>query len=222
MPHQNKHVTKLLIADDHQIVREGFHTMLAKRNDIELVGEAVNGEELIEMAENRQPDVIITDIKMPVMDGIAATKILSDKHPEIPILAFTMYNEDFLIVDMLDAGARGYLVKNSAKEDIFEAIHAVVNGNDYYCKHTSSRLVHLIAQRKFTLRRKASNPSFNKREIEIIKLICDERANKEIADLLHLSIRTVEGYRERIQEKMEVKNTAGIVVYAIRKGIYQL
>lgn len=213
---------RLLIADDHEMLREGFHTMLRKHKEIEIAGEASNGIELLELAEKLKPDVIITDIKMPKMDGIEATRILSDKYPQIGIIAFTMYEEESLIVDMLEAGAQGYLLKSASKTEILEAINAILDQKSYYCRETTSKLAQLIAKSKFNPHKKFPQQVFNKREKDIIRLICEELSNKEIATQLNLSIRTVEGYREKIQEKMQVKNTAGIVVYAIRKGIYKI
>jgi DNA-binding NarL/FixJ family response regulator len=214
--------TRLLIADDHELVRQGFRMILQNDKHIKLVGEAANGIELLELAEKLKPDVIITDIKMPKMDGIEATKILTEKFPLIGIIAFTVFQEESSIIDMLEAGAKGYLIKNSAKEELLEAVNAVLEQKTYYCRETTTRLAHLIAKSTFNPRIKARQQVFNKREKDIIRLICDEHSNKEIATGLSLSIRTVEGYREKIQEKMQVKNTAGIVVYAIRKGMYKL
>lgn len=213
---------KILVADDHQVVREGFYTMLKKYKSAEVVGEAVNGNETIELVEKLKPDIIFMDIRMPKMDGIEATRKITERHPEIGVIAFTMYEEESNIVDMLEAGAQGYLTKNASKEEIFEAIEAIVNRKTYYCRETTSRLAQLIAKSKFDPNKKLSQQVFNKREKEIIHLICEQFSNKEIANELNLSIRTVEGYRERIQEKMSVKNTAGIVVYAIKKGLYKI
>jgi len=213
---------RLLIADDHELLREGFHTMLRKHKEIELVGEATNGEELIELAQKHKPDVIITDIRMPKMDGIEATRILTEKFPLVGIIAFTMYDEENLIIDMLEAGAQGYLTKNASKAEMLEAINSVMNQKTYYCRETTARLAHLIARSKFNPHKKKPQQIFTKKEKDIIRLICMERSNKEIASELNLSIRTVEGYREKVQEKMQVRNTAGIVVYAIRKGIFKL
>ena len=222
MPQSSYTPIRLLIADDHEMLREGFHTMLKKHKEIEIAGEASNGIELLELAEKLKPDVIITDIKMPKMDGVEATRILTEKYPEIGIIAFTMYEEESLIIDMLEAGAQGYLIKSASKTEILEAINAILAQKTYYCRETTSRLAQLIAKSKFNPNKKSQQQVFNKREKEIIRLICEELSNKEIATQLNLSIRTVEGYREKIQEKMQVKNTAGIVVYAIRKGIYKL
>jgi len=213
---------RIVLADDHEIFRDGFQTMLTKHTDVELIGEAENGKELIIQVEKLKPDVIITDIKMPGMDGIEATKILSERFPETGIIALSMFDEDNLVVDMLEAGAKGYLIKNAPKQEILEAIRTVYEKGTYYCHHTSNKLAQMIAKSKFNPYKKQKKIHFTDREIEVIQLICGECSNKEMASQLNLSVRTIEGYRDKVLEKMEVKNTAGIVVYAIKHGFYKI
>ena len=213
---------RIILADDHEIFRDGFNVMLKKQTEIKLLGEAANGVELIELTERLMPDIIITDIKMPRMDGIEATKVLTAKFPEINIIALTMFDDDNLIIDMLEAGAKGYLLKSAHKTEIIDAIKTVYKDETYYCKSTSAKLIKMIAQSRFNPIRQKEKPEFTKKEIEVIKLICQQASNKEIASKLFLSMRTIEGYREKIQEKMKAKNVAGIVVYAIKSGIYEI
>ena len=136
---------RLLIADDHEIFRDGLALMLAKQDNIELLGEAEDGRELITLAEQLQPDVILTDIKMPRMDGIEATRLLVQKLPDVKVIALSMFDEENLIVDMLESGAKGYLLKNADKHEILEAINSVYQDKVFYCKSTSAKLdrVHL-------------------------------------------------------------------------------
>jgi two-component system response regulator NreC len=211
---------RLIIADDHEIYRDGLKFMLKKETEFEVVGEAANGKSLISISQQLEPDVILTDIIMPVIDGIAATKIITQNQPAVNIIALSMLEQDNLIVDMLEAGAKGYLIKNADKEEIREAIKSVYKNIPYYCRSTSHKLAGLIAKSKFTPSKKNNKPIFSEKETEIIKLICLELTNKEIGQKLFLGTRTVEGYRLKIIEKMNVKNTAGIVIYAIRNGIY--
>ncbi len=210
---------RLLIADDHEIFRDGFRLMLTKYPEIILIGEACNGKELIEMTNQLHPDVIICDIKMPVMDGIEATKKITEQFPDMGIIGLSMFDDDELIIEMLEAGARGYLIKNAGKEQITEAIRTVYNNEPYYCKTTSYKLTNMIAKSRFNPYKKTAKAEFSEREKEIIELICQEMTNKEIGDKLFLSVRTVEGHRLKILEKMNVKNTVGLVVYAIKNGI---
>src|SRR5882724_4657588 len=141
-----KYNISLVIADDHEIFRDGLALMLSKQGDLSLMGQAEDGNELIEMVERLKPDLVITDIKMPRLDGIAATRLLLQKNPDIKIIALSMFDEDNLIVEMLEAGAKGYLLKNADKKEILEAIVTVYEDNIFYCKHTSARLASLIVK----------------------------------------------------------------------------
>lgn len=210
---------KLVIADDHEIFRDGFKLMLSKFPEIILVGEAGNGRELLDLIEKENPDVILTDIKMPVMDGIEAAKKIVELYPDKGIIGLSMYDDDELIIEMLEAGAKGYLIKNAGKDQIIEAIKTVYNDEPYYCRTTSSKLTQMIAKSRFNPYKKTEKAEFSEREKEIIACICDEMTNKEIGDKLFISVRTVEGHRLKILEKMNVKNTVGLVVYAIKNGI---
>jgi two-component system, NarL family, response regulator NreC len=211
---------KVVIADDHEIFRDGLKLVLQKQKDIYLAGEAADGRELIELVKHQLPDVVVTDVKMPNLDGVAAAKYLAEHYPSIGVIALTMFDEEDLIVDMLEAGAKGYLLKNADKSEILEAVHTVANNQPHYCRLTSQKLASMVAKSKFNLHLKKEKPAFNEREKEIICYICDGLTNKEIGEKIFLSVRTVEGLRLKIIEKMNVKNTAGIIVYAIRENLY--
>jgi len=213
---------RIVLADDHEIFRDGFNVMLKKQNHIKLVGEASNGMELVEITGRLMPDVILTDIKMPKLDGIEATKLITAKFPGVNIIALSMFDDDNLIIDMLEAGAKGYLLKSAHKNEIIEAVKTVYRHETYYCKSTSNKLVQMIAQSRFNPYKQTKKQEFTQKEIEVIRLICQEASNKEIASKLFLSVRTIEGYREKIQERIKAKNTAGIVIYAIKTGIYKI
>jgi len=196
--------------------------MLKKQPSVQLIAEAANGEELITLTRELKPDVVVTDIKMPRMDGIEATKRLAQDYPHIGIIALSMFDEENLIVDMLEAGAKGYLLKNAHKDEIIEAINTVNMGHTYYCDDTSSKLAQMIARSNFKPTVKTVKPEFSEKEFAVIRFICQEMSNKEIAYNLNLSIRTIEGYRDRILEKIGAKNAAGVVVYAIKNNIYKV
>ncbi len=212
---------QLILADDHEIFRDGLSVMIKKISEINLIAEASNGAELVKLAQKYKPDIIITDIKMPVMNGIEATKILKKELPDIGVIALSMFNEEDLIVDMLEAGAKGYLLKNAHKDEIVAAVKSVHNNQTYYCRDTTSILTKMIAKSNFDPYTHTVKPEFTENESAVIKLICEEYSNKEMAEQLNLSIRTIEGYREKILEKIEAKNTAGIVVYAIKNKLYK-
>ena len=212
---------RIILADDHEIFRDGFKAMLRKQPSIQLVGEAEDGEALIALARQTRADVIVTDIKMPRMDGVAATKYLSKEYPHIGIIALSMFDEEHLIVEMLEAGAKGYLLKNAHKDEIIEAIKTVNNRQTYYCNDTSAKLAQMIARSRFG-EEKEKKLEFTEKELAVIRYICQEMTNKEMARLMKLSTRTIEGYREKIQEKIGAKNAAGVVVYAIKNNIYEV
>src|ERR1700733_7506807 len=140
---------KIVIADDHEIFREGFKLLLKRQDEVELVGEAENGKELLEIIAKKQPDIAIVDIKMPVMDGIEACRIIRRKFPNVQVIALSMFNDDNLVIDMLEAGARGYLLKNTKKAELLMATQAVHKGDLYYCNATSNKLTKMIGESKF-------------------------------------------------------------------------
>jgi DNA-binding NarL/FixJ family response regulator len=209
----------LVIADDHEIFRDGLALLLNKQENMTLVGQASNGRELIQMVADKKPDMVLTDIKMPYLDGIEACRLMLQQDPTLKIIALSMFEEEDLIVEMLEAGAKGYLLKNADKREIQEAILTVSEGNIFYCKHTSNRLASLIVKSKFDPQKKKSSDLFTEREKQIIQLICRQNTAQEIGEQLFLSKRTVEGYRTRILEKMDVKNTAGVVVFALKHNL---
>ncbi|HEV7330497.1 MAG TPA: response regulator transcription factor [Flavisolibacter sp.] len=213
---------KIVLADDHELFRDGFSVMANKEPDIDLIGQAVDGEELLFLVESLQPEVVITDIKMPKRDGIEVMQEMKKSFPHIGVIALTNYDEDYLIVEMLEAGASGYLLKTAHKEEIVEAIKTVYRDKTYYCQHTSAKLAQLIAKSSFNSYRKKKKVEFNERERQIIRMICEGLTNKEIAARLFLSPRTIETHRENIMSKMDENSTAGLVVYAIRHGIYKI
>jgi len=212
---------RVIVADDHEIFRDGFRVMLRKQPAFEIVAEAADGVELIERVREHQPDVVITDINMPRMDGIEATKRLVNEFPLINIIALSMYDQDNLIVEMVEAGARGYLLKNAHKEEIITAIKTVFAGEEYYCSSTSEKLAISIGKSRHRPARRQVEPLLTEREKEVMRYICSQLSNKEIAAKMNLSIRTIEGYRENILLKIRAKNIAGMVVYAVKNKIYQ-
>jgi DNA-binding NarL/FixJ family response regulator len=153
------------------------------------------------------------------MDGIEATKVLVREFPQLKIIALSMFSEENLIVEMLEAGAKGYLLKNADKQEILDAIRSVMEDRVYYCRDTSATLASMIVKSNFNPYRKREMIEFSERETEIIRLICKQLTAQEMGDSLFLSRRTVEGYRTRILEKMNVKNTAGVVIYALKNKL---
>lgn len=213
----------VLIADDHEVYRDGLKLMLNKQKEVMLIGEADNGIDLVSLAIKTQPQVILTDIKMPLLNGIDATKQLMTVNSNFGIIALSMYDENDLVLKMLEAGAKGYLQKNANKEQICEAIKAVALGKTYYCNNTSSNLAKLIYNsNQFNPHKNKHDIHFTSRELEVITLICQEYSTKRIAEKLFLSDRTIEGIKSKIEEKIKVSNTLGIIVYAVKNGLVDL
>jgi len=213
---------RIVTADDHEIYRDGLQLLSSTLKGIRLIGMAENGQELITLVKDLKPDVVLTDIKMPVMDGIEATRYIVSHFPEIGVIGLTMFEEEQQIIDMLEAGAMGYLVKNASKEEVQEAIMRVYSHQHYYCSQTTTKITRMIAKSRFNPYKPTARVTFSGKELEVIKLICNGLTNKEIAQEINLSYRTVEGYRIRIQEKMNVHNTASIIIYAIKNQLVDI
>ena len=210
---------KIAIADDYKIFREGLKVSLSQDDNLLFLLESENGEELLKAIETRQPDVIIMDLKMPIMDGMEATQLVRKKYPAIKILVVSMYEDDKFIIHLMEIGANGYLLKNAEPDEIRKAIYAV-HENGYYFND----LVNKALLKKLVLKNNIK-PSFNEnvdlteRELEVLKLICEEKTAAEIAKQIFLSPRSVEGIRQRLIEKIGVRNTAGIVMFAVKNGL---
>jgi DNA-binding NarL/FixJ family response regulator len=209
----------LAIADDHKIFRNGLKATLEDYPDFNLLIEASNGKELIGLLADHKPDVVLMDIKMPEMDGMQTTAYISQNHKDVKVLALSMHNEDKYIVDMMKAGASGYLLKNAEPEEIIEAITTVYNKGFYFNEHLSVTLIKQLVGPGQTDNIGQQNVELNDREIEVLKLVCQECSNQEIADKIFLSVRTVEGYRARLFEKTGSKNLVGLVIFAIKREI---
>lgn len=211
---------RILIADDHTLYREGLRTLLEGSAAFAVIGEAANGRMLVEMVETNPPDVVLTDIVMPIMDGLSAIQQIHQTHPEIALIALTMFGEESQIIDIMEAGALGYLLKNASPEEIVTAIHTVYRQQPYDCRTIAPKLSQIITRCRH--HRIPSTHHFNDTEHQIIRLLCEDKTSAEIAKLLLLNSRNVEKYRMLIIEKMQVRNTAGIVLYAVRHGLYKL
>ena len=209
----------VLIADDHQVFRAGLIAFLSGCPEFSVIGEAANGQDLLQMAIKLLPNIIITDIDMPLMNGIQATKELCKRIPYCRVLALSVHATEETVIKAIDAGVMGYILKSSDTSEIKEAIYTLDNYKPYFCKSVSEMLTAIIS-RRFKVPAKAP-VFFTDREIEIIKLICAEQTSKAIAYSLNLSKRTIEGHRTRIMDKIGAKSVAGIIAYAYETGIYK-
>lgn len=216
------HKIKILIADDHELYLDGLKGFFAGNEIYEVVGEAANGEELVRLSSLLQPQIILSDLKMPVMSGAAAIQLLLKENPAIKCMVLTSYDNEHSIVEALEAGAIGYITKNMAKKELFESLTQVSRGLPYFCRSTSAKMVRLVSRSHFNPYIKEKQLLFSETEKKIIHLICEDKSNQEISERLFMSIRTVENNRSRILKKMNVKTAAGVAIYAIKHGMYLL
>jgi len=210
----------IIIADDHKIFLEGLSELLSKEVDLNILGGSGNRLEILEILENQEVHLVIMDIDMGELSGIDLTDEIIQKYPDLKVLALSMHGEKNYIVKMLEAGAKGYILKNAGKEEMLNAIHTVANGNTYFSSQVSSKLIEHITNPEKTKKQNLGGIPITDREIEVLKLIVEEYSNSEIAEKLFISVRTVDTHRRNLLEKLGVKNTAGLVKYAIQKGLF--
>ncbi len=213
---------KVVIADDHKIIRVGLRGLLEREKDISVVGEAENAEDIEKLLASQSADVILMDIDLGETDGIVATKRVKELHPELQVLGLTMHEEPDYIIKMLEAGASGYLLKNAGREELLAAIHTVAKGDSYFSQKVSATLLQAVTRQKTAtpeVKKTQIQTPLSEREIEVLRLIAQEYSNGEIAEKLFISIRTVDTHRRNLLEKLQVKNTVGLVKYAINKGL---
>lgn len=210
---------KIMVADDHVIFRNGLKKILEGVQSFNIIGEAENGLDLLSMASRLKPDVILVDVNMPVMDGVMVTKELYKRQQFTRIIALSVFGQENHIMEMLEAGAIGYVMKSAGKKEIIEAIDTVYEYRPYFCSESSRQITDLIE--KYQSGYRSHLVVFTEREKDIIQLICQGSTSKEVARTLYISQRTVEGHRTRIMQKMNVKSIAGLVAYACEKGLYK-
>ncbi|HFA51342.1 MAG TPA: response regulator transcription factor [Bacteroidetes bacterium] len=206
---------RLLIADDHQMFRAGIVNLLKKEKGFSIVGEASNGKEAVELATKLEPDVILMDIHLPLLDGIAATKKIVENLPATKILALTSYEEQEYVVAMIRSGSRGYVLKEAPIDELVLAIKTIAKGSSYFAKEISATIFALLDRLGPTdsLKQQARQLEITGRELQVLKYIAEELTNKEIAVKLFISPRTVETHRRNLIQKLRVKNTVGLVRY---------
>jgi len=211
---------RVLLADDHTIVRQGLRALLDSQEDIEVVGEAENGRQAFEKTKQIVPDIVVLDITMPNLNGIEATRQIKKLKPEIKVIVLTVHDNEEYVHQVLQAGASGYLLKESAVSDLVSAINAVKKG-DIFLSPTISKVV-VKDYIKHTDRESRAFDSLDvltSREREVLQLIAEGHTNREVARLLKLSVKTVDVHRAHIKEKLQIHDTAGLIKYSLRKGL---
>jgi DNA-binding NarL/FixJ family response regulator len=208
---------KILLADDHQMFLDGLCSLLMQLPDVQIVASVTNGKQLLDILGKDVADLVIVDMHMPVMNGLEITKVIKEKHPDVKILCLTMDNDMDSIKNMLEAGASGYILKNTGKAELELAIHQVFNGGNYLSQTVSNQIANnLLLKRKPAVDEAEDMNMLTEREIEIIKLIALENSNSEIAEMLYISPKTVETHRKNLMKKIGAKNSLGIFKFALK------
>ena len=213
---------KILVADDHKIVRDGLRTLLEKEYHVDGLFEAENGREAIKIVEEEEPDLAIIDISMPMMNGLEACRKISQDYPDTRILVLSMHKERHFVSDVLSAGALGYLLKECAFEELSTAIRKVMNGQIYLSQNITGIVVEDYIRHLNDNGEEDKDDDLTSREREVLQLLAEGNSTKEIADLLYLSRKTIETYRQRLKEKLQVDSIAELTKYAIREGYTSL
>ena len=216
-------MTRIVLADDHTILRDGIRALLSAEADLEVVGEASNGTEVLAILETIPVDVVLMDVQMPVLDGFATMPELRRRFPEVHVLVLTMLDHENYVARMLEAGALGYVLKNAAISEITHAIRTVAAGNLFLCTEIGLSMLHkAVAQSGSAMANAADNHTgadLTARELEVLKLIAEGLTNGEISDKLFTSKRTIETHRQNIIAKTQAKNTAALIKLAVSRGL---
>lgn len=212
---------KVAIADDHILFRTGVKTALSMKKDIKMVAEADNGMQLLTLLKHVQPDVILLDIQMPIMDGITTLPEIKKLYPEVKVVMLTMHNDHSMISKLMELGANAYLTKNSDSEVIYEAVKTVHQQEYYFNTLTNKALIDGLRVKRQTENALPTDAKLTDKEVTILKLMCEEKSTKEIADMVDLSPRTVEAIRDKLKTKTGAKSMAGLVMFAVKSGIIE-
>src|ERR1700751_7908 len=210
---------RILLADDHQLMRSGIRLMLERESDLSVVGEASDGREAVALAKSLRPDVVVMDIGMANLNGIEAAQQVTQNRPEVAIVMLSMHSDECYVLRALKAGARGYLLKDSAEADLIKAVHAVAGGKSFFSPAVSKVLLDDYVRK---LKRSGADDAYDlltPREREVLQLVAEGKSNKDIANLLNLSVYTVESHRSNLMEKLNLHGLPELILYAVRKGI---
>jgi len=212
---------RIIIADDHKIMRDGLRSLIEKQHNMEIIGEAANGRTTVTLALKLSPDVIVMDVSMPDMNGIEATRKIIEKSPRVKILALSMFSDKKFVAEMLSAGASGYLLKDSAARELMHAIQAVVKNRSYLSPAIADIMIE--EYRQIVTKENLSVFSLlTSREREVLQYIAEGKTIKEIAFALKISVKTAETYRQHIMDKLDIHTIAGLTKYAIKEGLTSL
>jgi len=211
--------TKVVIVEDHKLFREGLKSLLSDKDDLVVVGEAGDGIEAIRAVKKCRPDLLLLDLSMPKMNGISVMKEIKSQFPEIKIMALTIHESDQYVLEAFEAGADGYCLKDAGRNELMVAVDSVVQGKRYISPSISDNVLEGYMTGRKKLKSKTTWDSITQREREVLKLLGEGYQNKEISDMLHISVKTVEKHRANIMNKLDLHNAAALTAFAIEHGL---
>jgi DNA-binding NarL/FixJ family response regulator len=212
----------IVIVEDHQLFRNGLKSILNKRNDITIVGEAEDGIEAVKLIRRLKPDLVLLDLSMPKMGGISVMKDVKRELPDTKILLLTIHESDQYVLEAFEAGADGYCIKDSSRQELMLAIESVLQGKTYISPGISDQVMEGYLSNRKRLKEKTSWDTLTQREREVLKLLAEGHSNKEIGKLLHISVKTVEKHRANLINKLDLHNVAQLTAYAVKQGLVEL
>jgi two-component system, NarL family, response regulator NreC len=210
---------RILLADDHTIMRNGLRLLLERQPNLQVVGEAADGREAVELAASEKPDVVVMDIAMPHLNGVEAARQIVVRSPHTAIAILSMHSDESYVIRSLKAGAKAYLLKDSAEADLIAAIHAIVEGKSFFSPAVRQLLKEDYVHQLNEVGAEDSYELLTNREREVLQLVAEGKSNKEVANLLNLSLYTVETHRTHILQKLNLHSVPELILYAVRKGI---
>lgn len=222
MKSENEEPIRVIIADDHVLYRAGVKTALSSKKDIKVIAEADNGAHLLNLLKGIQPDVILLDIQMPIMDGIATLPEVKKLYPRIKIIMLTMMDDQSMITKLMELGANSYLTKTSDSEIIYEAIKTCFEQEFYFNSLTNKALLNNLRQKTTpSIKLQQEDATLSDKEITVLRLMCEEKSTREIAEAVELSPRTIEAIRDKLKTKTGAKSTAGLIMFAVKNKLLE-
>lgn len=210
---------RIILADDHTVMRSGLRLLLERQDNLQVVGEAADGREAVELAASEKPDVVVMDIAMPHLNGVEAARQIVSRSPQTAIAILSMHSDESYVIRSLKAGARAYLLKDSAEADLIAAIHAITEGKSFFSPAVRKILKEDYMHQLAEMGAEDSYELLTNREREVLQLVAEGKSNKEVANLLNLSLYTVETHRTHILQKLNLHSVPELILYAVRKGI---
>jgi len=209
----------VLLAEDHTIVRKGLRSLLSQTQDIKVIGEAENGREAVKLVEKHHPELVVMDISMPLLNGLEATRQIKKRFPKTQVLILTVHDNEEYLFEIIKAGASGYIIKKAALEEMLMAVQAVSKGKTFFSPSVSTKIIKKLLKKKEALEQEPPYSPLTDREREVLQLVAEGHTNKDIAEILYISVKTVETHRSHIMEKLDLHKAADLTKYAIEHRI---